>query len=199
MKERPILFSDPMVKAILEGRKTKTRRIIKFKDLKRNPDNDPWYRDHIWSWRNKSGLWTDHTQDGLLKKCPYGIQGDHLWVRESWAWNTGKLACHKEFIQYRADGEPLIWDQRWHPSIHMFRWMSRITLKIKTIHVERLQDISEEDAEKEGVDFLRHIPDADETLSAKQLFECLWCSINGEGSWNSNPYVFVIEFEKIKP
>ena len=88
---------------------------------------------------------------------------------------------------------------RGRPSIHMPRWASRILLEITAVRVERLQDISEEQAEAEGVNFLRYVPDADETLTAAQLFECLWSSINGDESWSANPWVWVVEFKRVTP
>lgn len=88
---------------------------------------------------------------------------------------------------------------RGRPSIHMPRWASRILLEITAVRVELLQEISEGQAEAEGVGFLRHALDADETLTAAQLFECLWSSINGDKSWHGNPWVWVVEFKRIEP
>lgn len=198
MKERPILFKGPMVTAILSGIKDRTRRLTGLENVNKNPS--AWEFVAMFTGEDDgcyyAGFKLKDSRDTWMQvKSQYGAPGDILWVRENWAY----IDDEGIFIQYQADGKPLKKDIRWHPSIHMCRYMSRITLKIKNITIERLQDISEEDTEKEGVEFLRHIPDADETLSAKQLFKCLWCSINGEDSWNSNPYVFVIEFERIIP
>jgi hypothetical protein len=199
MKERPILFKGPMVTGVLSGIKDRTRRLTGLENI--NKDPNAWQFVQMFTDEDDgcfyAGFKLKDSRDTWMKvKSQCGTVGDILWVRENWAY----LDDEGVFIQYQADGEPLktTRDNHWRPSIHMFRYMSRITLQITNITVERLQDITEEDAEKEGVDFLRHIPDADETLSAKQLFEILWESINGPDSWDSNPYVFVIEFERIK-
>ena len=87
----------------------------------------------------------------------------------------------------------------WRPSIHMPRWACRLVLEITDVRVERLQAISEADAEAEGVDFLRQVPDADDRLTAAQLFECLWVSINGQAGWDDNPWVWVVDFRRVQP
>jgi len=181
MTEKPILFSAPMVRAIIEGRKTQTRRVIKPQPEK---DLDPMTVIAAWD----AGF--------IDVKCPYGRTGDHLWVREQWQ-------TYKEFdkvrprdisnqapVQYPAtyDG----WDSKKRPSIFMPRWASRITLEITNVRVERLQDISEDDAWAEGLhgafDGLR--------LPSEQ-FKDLWEAIHGEQSWDKNPFVWVIEFKRI--
>jgi len=163
MKERPILFSSPMIRAILAGRKSQTRRAVKlgFTD---------WQRDHSLAMMvtGSDGMpcFTDAKAEpspammAMLrstpgKPCPYGAAGDALWVRETWAYS---LECngkdHDEEtlpIQYRADGDDVVDCGRWRPSIHMPRWASRITLPVTAIRVERLQEISEADARAEGV------------------------------------------------
>lgn len=202
VKERPILFSGPMVSAILEGRKTVTRRPVKIQprskgDIGSYGLGQPFIRHPDPTKRNP--------------ECPYGRPGDRLWVREAWAADaqvdsiTPRDLSHGEPIAYPADGSirqtgcAMISQGRGRPSIHMPRWASRILLEVTDVRVERLQDISEEQAEAEGVGFLRHVPDADETLTAAQLFECLWSSINGDDSWNGNPWVWVVEFRRIEP
>jgi len=173
MKERPILFSAPMVRAILEGRKTQTRRVVKNK--------------YSHDWR---------------RKCPYGQRGDMLWVRETWS------ETPEGDIVYRAT-DPA-WDNegtglKWKPSIHMPRWARRITLEITDVYVERLREISEADAFADGVDSMRYAftrKDLPTTLfpqSSKAQFKVLWESINGAGSWDANPWVWVISFEKANP
>lgn len=163
MKERPILFSGPMVRAILDGRKTQTRRVVK----------------------PRQGMLDDWT--GL--PCPYGKPGDRLWVRETCYFEQP----HGEVI-YRADPgsekalDPEFTGLRWRPSIHMPRWASRITLEIVNVRVERLQDIRVDDARAEGV-------------TAKwpvHGFRNLWQSINGFGSWDANPWVWVVEFRNME-
>ncbi|MFV0892431.1 hypothetical protein [Pseudomonas kurunegalensis] len=201
-KERPILFSGHMVRAILEGRKTVTRRPVKVQprtkgDIGSYGLGQPFIRHPDPTKRNP--------------ECPYGRPGDRLWVRETHKIATGKAGDSQACVRYEADGDyqakvlplpeaigPRTFD-RTRPSIHMPRWASRILLEITAVRVELLQDITEEQAEAEGVNFLRHVPDADETLTASQLFECLWSSINGDESWNGNPWVWVVEFKRIEP
>ncbi|HNX82643.1 MAG TPA: hypothetical protein PKL77_10925 [Candidatus Omnitrophota bacterium] len=204
MKERPILFSGAMVRAILNGRKTMTRRVIK-----------PQPPNSHWECMVKDYSLTVHTPDpGYVRfqhnidrnrewatpmiVCPYGTVGDRLWVRETFAgddWHG---------YVYRATepdalpcGDEIIF-KKWKPSIFMPREASRILLEIIDIRVERLNDISESDAENEGIGFLREIPDCDETMSSRELFEVLWESINGSGSWEKNPWVWVICFKRVE-
>lgn len=185
MKERPILFNAPMVRAILSGQKTQTRRgakPVKHPDL-----GNLYYPGAL--------VLEREPQHVIERACPYGQPGDRLRVRETHSYapdHDEPAGCAR--VLYAADGERY---GKLHPSIHMPRWASRILLEIVSVRVERLQDISEADAEAEGIDFLRRVPDADETLTAKELYECLWESINGAGSWNANPWVWAIEFKRI--
>ena len=175
MKTRPILFSAPMVRALLEGRKTQTRRIVKFGTL---PDGNT---------NNKAPI-------GL---CPYGKVGDFLWVRETWAlasratdlakvyYKAHENASHTEFHEFVDDAKVGKYQPTWprfKPSIHMPRWASRITLEITGVRVERLQDCSEADALAEGAK-----PD--------MPYGTIWKAINGQESWDANPWVWVIEFK----
>jgi hypothetical protein len=191
MKERPILFSTEMVKAILEGRKTQTRRVI-------NPQPD------------SRGLRSSNVPfedwHGREVKCPYGNVGDVLWVRESW---NGVRAFDGSFSHYRykADGDPLHNGMRWKPSIHMPKDAARIWLKITDIRVQRLHDITPMDAAEEGIEIypansvVQHWKDYMNIhkgmTTAVGSFVSLWCSINGTESWDSNPWVWVITFDKI--
>lgn len=235
MKERPILFSGPMVRAILEGRKTQTRRIVKPQP----PANVTRATMVPTTASGKSTMvWC---QDGPIDplngwnykerhpngwRCPYGMHGDRLWVREAFQplfadgvenhwetdWKTGKGYS----ISYPAtDGihEYLDADDNLKdackPSIHMPRWASRITLEITGIRVERLQDISEEDAAAEGSDrlitsncteqdrALLDLPLCDDANPYRNGFALLWESINGDGSWAANPWVWAIEFRRL--
>ena len=204
MKERPILFSGPMVKAILDGSKTQTRRGVKqdregLLDCKPTP---AW--DAFWQ----------------CVACPYGKPGDRLWVRETWQGplvddfesfvaNPDKFQ-NPEFCEYAADGGPApefitVDDeivQRWRPSIHMPRWASRILLEVTGVRVEKLRDISESDAKAEGA---RSADPAtgrecvlDPSMGSYRLhYRDIWESINGPGSWDANPWVWVIEFKVI--
>lgn len=185
MKERPILFSTEMVKAILDGRKTMTRRVIK---------PQPEYTECSYTVR-------------LRSKCPYGVIGDRLWVRETYFPNEGQTPN----IIYKADWNDrhetgIIFACAWKPSIFMPRKYSRITLEITNIRVERVQEISEEEAKKEGVgdpydyqdgDYY-DVLDFDGVEINKCAFAGLWDSINGKKyPWTKNPYVFVIGTKKI--
>lgn len=244
MKTKPILFSTQMVKAILEGRKTQTRRIIKPQPSKQLFDAN-------------MGYWSEEPKN--LKqpylKAKYQV-GDILWVRETWKVGSWNDFDEKVAFDYKAypdlkntpwvyyndydrflellskclcelDGlgiEPIVdednemfyykWEAgqspfKWKPSIHMPREAARIFLKVTGVRVERLQDISEEDAIAEGIERIADYgttgyklytqPDAAfSDIDAKWSFESLWHSINGEESWNENPFVWVYDFERIE-
>lgn len=192
MKERPILFSAPMVRAILDGRKTQTRRAAKPRGNPSTLLDGSWSDEYVLDPDNR---------DWLMRDFPYGQPGDRLWVKETF-FDTTPFRDAPLFggrtspIAYRADGE-FIGCHKWKPSIYMPRSVSRILLEVTGVRIERLQNISEADAEAEGVDFLRQVPDADETLTARQLYECLWDGINRDGSWDANPWVWVVEFRRI--
>ncbi len=229
MKEHPILFSGPMVRAILEGRKTQTRRVVK------NP-----YTEGIHAADSKN------VPNG--RYCPYGQPGDRLWVRETWrvgAWDETAFIA----VDYKADNharkewldvEDLetwerLWEQscedaekagfsmdeennyhwspgespcRWRPSIFMPRWASRITLEIISVRVERVQEINAEGAVAEGYPLGN--PEWAETPNEQQIkiarlsrigwYQTLWDSINGKSHpWDSNPWVWVVEFRPVAP
>lgn len=206
MKERPILFSGPMVRAILEGRKTQTRRIVKPQpadDVRtcNLPNNN------VTGWesslRHSYGPTTVHV-------CPYGNPGDRLWVREKWA--EMKWPPTGPRFVYSADKDCDF--TPWRPSIHMPRWASRITLEVASVRMERLQDISEADAIAEGIERVRgiergfkevtplwkHYTDPSfQGADQRGSFRSLWQSINGPESWAANPWVWVVEFKCIKP
>ena len=199
MRRHPILFSTEMVKAILEGRKTQTRRIIKSRHesgmfavstAKYEPDAVGYYHNRCVD----SLDWDEGTVDGGGILCPYGEVGDILWVREGWRYAGGyeskpdySVMDISQFV-YKADEE---WNGPFKPSIHMPKNACRIFLEITDIKVERLQDISESDCCKEGcgLPVLRDYK--------KPKFAALWKSINGDESWDKNPWVWVIEFKVI--
>ena len=213
MKERPILFSTLMVQAILEGRKTMTRRIVKPQ-----PDEDdnmvlglyhPTLVDSygdIFPGTEKFGLSNEH----YSIPGPYGKPGDVLWIRETWRPRTHSFPTGYAY-EYKAtakeDGVPV--DEPWKPSIFMPRQASRITLEITNVRVERLQDISDEDAVKEGIEVIHmaeptvpiykryDLKENKGTTNPFLSFQTLWKSINGKDSWDANPWVWVIEFKKI--
>lgn len=197
VKERPILFSGEMVRAIIEDRKTQTRRAIKGMAL-------DWLATDMFTPRfvaEDSGL------------CPYGYPGDRLWVRETWGVGTrpDPYAGWVDGFEYRADeayledGDYLpiyLNDEfdfseytpgKWRPSIHMPRAASRILLEVTGIRVERLKDITAADCVCEGIAF------ENDALTTYNKFRRLWQSINSPESWESNPWVWVIEFKKILP
>lgn len=172
MSEKPILFSGPMVKAIFEGRKTQTRRVVKRNAYGRVERNGK-------QW---------HIEDlDAVKACPYGVSGDRLWVKETFqivpTGHAGTMPI------YRADGDQdRIVPGKWKPSIFMPRTASRLTLEITGVRVERLQDISQSDAIAEGVE-------PDSNVTEQSIYAVLWDSINGEKHpRSSNPWVWVIAF-----
>ena len=151
MTEHPILFSGEMVRAILDGRKTQTRRV-----MKPQPELDTYMNDGSFCWVSaacKSAVDLGHS------RClgPYGVKGDRLYVREAWAAPPTvnnlqpSMISTKTAIVYRADGERN--EVKWRPSIHMPRWMSRITLEVTDVRIERIQDIDAADALYEGIEF----------------------------------------------
>ncbi|MBG5132971.1 hypothetical protein I5G13_09225 [Pseudomonas aeruginosa] len=223
MKERPILFSGPMVRAILEGRKTVTRRIAK---PVKHPDLGNIYAP--------GALVLEHEPQHVVDRaCPYGQPGDRLWVRETW---TDVNMCGAPALAYRADEdirdlmeEPGFLDDRgafnyddprvkpypfacwyaeldqarWRPSIHMPRWASRILLEITSVRVECLQDISEEQAIAEGPPGLAFpAPPGSHWVTEdgrRRAFMRLWDDVNGAGAWDANPWVWVVEFKRVTP
>lgn len=212
-KERPILFSGPMVRAILAGTKTQTRRVVKPPHSWVTPyaDGDKAKAFELFHAEVTGGFWIaadlnwdtgDHWQCGDERLSPNYLPGDRLWVKETFAeTDNGRF--------YRADGEEFldadggIFSGPWKPSIFMPRWASRLTLEITSVRVERLQDITEEDAIAEGVEKLSHgFRDYSGKLDAQlgqatTSYATLWESINGSGSWNVNPWVWAIEFKRI--
>jgi hypothetical protein len=195
MKERPILFSAPMVRAILEGRKTQTRRAIPENLLDKYYDYDDWCCAVGGSGGSDS---RQYEKEYFLERCKYGQPGDRLWVRETWARYNIDQDSHD--MAYKAT-VPSDWPKegRWRPSIHMPRWASRIDLEITGVRVERLNEISEADCIKEGIAPVSlHDLDCD-SIAPSTHFKALWESINGEGSWSRNPFVWVLEFKRVQP
>lgn len=183
-RERPILFSGPMVRAILEGRKTQTRRMVK-------PQPEP-FMQHMECHRDGTcevGESIDAPNYYQIH-CPYGAVGDRLWVRETFcACEMGDLG---PAVRYRADRTDWGKWRKWKPSTFMPRWASRITLEITGVRVERLHSISWEDCYAEGIT----AKDVDIGLP-NAAFLGLWESINGRKSAEANPWVWVIEFRKV--
>lgn len=214
-KERPILFSAPMVRALLDGTKTQTRRICRAAQLRddgtehRDADGWPLYDD------------SKVSEEEFVMPPPYGKPGDRLWVREAFrltdtfdADSPNRVAerCldagySKPWapLQFEADYDQRNWMNvgtptfptmspkagKLRPGIHQPRWASRIDLEVTGVRVERLQDISDADALAEGV--------AGHPDGPWHAYRSLWTLINGAGSWDANPWVWVVEFRRVRP
>lgn len=207
MKERGMIFNREMVRAILDGRKTQTRRIMKiqpsdgFHPTHNGYDldlNAHWYTPGV---VDKNGYLQPAKKDvfGVADEnegytCPFGAVGDRIWVRETFS----QVPDHEEpagcsAILYAADGNGPY--GKWVPSIHMPRWASRLTLEITCVRVERLRDLSEDDAKSEGI-----TPPSGGVLPGWEYrinFRDLWMSIYGADNWEANPWVWVIEFKVV--
>ncbi|HHL1466134.1 TPA: hypothetical protein ACQ3C4_004059 [Klebsiella pneumoniae] len=202
MKERGMIFNGEMVRAILDGRKTQTRRTVKPQ-----PDEDGLAKV-------TNGPWVDTSERNY--RCPFGAAGDRIWVRETWAEAGASAPDLKLYRANYPEHVPSIYENvppdeeiRWTPSIHMPRTASRILLEITDVRVERLNAISEEDAEAEGIDMeaLYDSQDCYDCIANHNMtgrptvtgaFKYLWESIYGEEGWKSNPWVWVIEFKRIE-
>lgn len=210
MTDRPILFSAPMVRALVDGHKTQTRRIAKFVERA----GDGW---HVHS--SGGGMWG--SDDRVVVKygpdyAPYVI-GDLLWVKETWQLHSrtsdlctvayrasvnhsGWTEAHEQFPDVLAGHlKPKPFQEGWRSPLHMFRWASRLTLIVTDVRVERLQDISEADALAEGI-----VPAMEGFAltkngecwgpTAKDSYRVLWDSINGDDAWEANPWVVAVSF-----
>lgn len=211
MRERPIPFKDWEVRAILGGRKSQTRRVIKRQpqyictdwNQSAEPGDKVIYRGQVCILRESHGRGKRDLGEltPVRCHCPYGVPGDRLWVKETWC-RTGSGDIH-----YRATQDasqiyaPLL---KWKSSMMMPRWVSRILLEVLSVRVQRLQDISEGDVNAEGIEGDSYLEElGTSTLdphSARIYFMELWDSINAKRgySWESNPYVRVIEFKRLK-
>lgn len=203
MRERPILFSAPMVRALLEGRKTQTRRVVK-------PQPEAYADGAGFAWGKKCGGGIEW----MAKWCPYGVPGDRLWVRETFSISTsvpisqmkGPLA--RRHLWFWADGNPEDGDwTRPKPSIFLPRWGSRLLLEITEVRVERLQAITNVESQAEGVTHWKcgHPDCFDERgtpgmhFGPRAAYMELWDSLNekrGYG-WDANPWVWVLEFKRV--
>ena len=203
MKTRPILFSGPMVRALLDGSKTQTRRIVKARADKNLGPRCVLQPHELAGEVNR----------GDYQNCPYGQPGNRLWVRETWSYFGGDEYMYQQEIAsvgYRAsqvDGLDHVPGGRWRASIHMPRWASRITLEITGVRVEKLQGISEADCIAEGCtknhnDYYWGGPHKagglKQMATAKQAYQDLWESINGPENWDANPWVWVVEFKRVE-
>lgn len=244
MKDIPILFSGTMVRAILEGRKTMTRRVVKPQPNCLNgkfefsgTQEGAWPEPNVWLALTPSGRFGTITPPYF--KCPYGNVGDRMWVRETFGYGSGynhkprklfyKCSCHDVPAAYCCDWGPddpsfgyIAPDDRWRPSIHMPRLASRITLEVTAVRVERLQEITEEDARCEGCLPVVEVDGSITCGTRKISFSKLWDSINADRpklpkdvnskryasvkrwlekhppcAWDDNPWVWVVEFRRI--
>lgn len=205
MSDLPILFSAPMVRALLAGTKTQTRRVIK---------PQPYGRISMLTSFNHGRMEIAFGPDMKAKDGgpkwwrPLAQAGDRLWVREAWRTHAHyddlgpSMMGGEEPIRYEADGAHQTWGYpaisnigRHRVGMHMPRWASRLTLYVTDVRVERLQDISEEDAVAEGVPAFMSSPS---NIPAMH-FQSIWESINGPGSWEANPWVWVVSFKRITP
>ena len=248
-KDRPILFSAPMVRALLASTKTQTRRIVKPQPPA-DKQRSAWYEPGIMGWAQEEVP----AQHWHRVRSPYGQPGDRLWVREAWGYFDPDCSGENQdddegpgmhdSPDLMEEGNPLrnfwrrrvayraTWEEpkygigpdkpaRWRPSIHMPRWASRITLEVTDVRVERLQDISEADAQAEGIERLPapviggwsglnrftlkgmgagacaglvswNAP------TATELYQRLWTEINGPESWDANPWVWAVSFRRVE-
>lgn len=224
MAERPMLMSAPMVRAILAGTKTQTRRVVKPQPLGDKP-RSAWFEPGVMGWAPPE----IPSQAWHRVRCPYGQPGDRLWVRETFMDLQGTGVEHRDSAgnrqryAYAADTRPGSYGDecrkdyglKWRPSIHMPRTASRILLEVTAVRVERLQDISESDAMAEGITTIwpdgprddggpnHYTVDVDHGhlngSTAATVYRMLWEWINGEGSWDANPWVWVVEFKRVTP
>lgn len=190
MNARPILFSAPMVRALLEGRKTQTRRAMKPQPVLSAAGTTWLWKDCVFTKTQPyCGVGASFARTPITS-CPYGQRGDLLWVRESYGrLNDGAILYP---ATYDMAQRPHL---KWKPSIHMPRALSRLTLEITGVRVERLQDISASDASAEGI-FTPEIGYANLGERAPIIqYGRLWEEINGAGAWDKNPFVWVLEFK----
>ncbi|WP_368937232.1 hypothetical protein [Morganella morganii] len=204
MKERGIIFNAEMVRAILEGRKTQTRRLVN--SVPTTHDFHGWIMSSTCAKDEGKAVWaigdSPLLKDPIRLNCPLGKIGDRLWVRETWQCGL----CTESTFAYKATHKPTDleegWNEKikWRPSSQMPRWASRILLEITGVRVERLQSISEEDAKADGFDNSQS--DAAHSIGwfekPIRTFRRAWENIYGADGWDSNPWVWVIEFKQIQ-
>lgn len=214
MKERPILFSAPMVRAILAGDKTQTRRVVKpqpYVDAMGNACWKGWNYGQTINGTPRFDTLASPIPDSRTKRvlCPFGKPGDRLWVRETWfdclTERTDAQRCTREEIYYRADGTPCFEGEEdlicWRSSIHMPRWASRLVLEITEVRVHRLQDISQDDAYAEGFQWGEKVRlkggwDKVWTTTPLSGFRDIWEKLHGADAWAQNPWVWAITFKR---
>lgn len=227
MRERPILFSGPMIRAILAGTKTQTRRVCSARVLEAiqfltgsSDGSEPTGLCQGSTPDNRLRIWSeDYPDEGSIAvDCPYGKPGDRLWARETWGftsqvradWSHTYSDHNKAFLRFAADGAQSD-VPRWRPSIHMPRWASRISLEVTSVRVERLHDIGTADALAEGIPqtageavalglFPENGPGHEwDNRTSVENYAHLWDQINGKRApWASNPWVWVVSFKRVE-
>lgn len=223
MTERGMIFNAEMVRAVLDGRKTQTRRIIQSpaknmqasgqKVIDYREPGDNWYGDHVFSMRNQSGTWCDYTSEQFLAKCPFGAVGDRLWVRETWMPDAPRDGTWGDVEFYGCKGSPLsmIPERFRKPEhcIHRASWDdSEMVGWTPSIHMPRWASRITLEITGVRVERLQDISESDcaaEGLGSpflrdykKSKFAALWQSIYGADSWQANPWVWVIEFKRVE-
>lgn len=215
MAERPILFNGSMVKAILAGTKTQTRRTVKLP--KESTIRGGWEAttiggpgvvdDQRLPVAEEVAIWNQTT--GKVIACPFGVVGDRLWVKEAIKLHDRQSEPGCDTAVYAADGQLTLldtwpWKRNALPGMFMPRGLSRLTLEITGVRVERLQAITEADALAEGVivgemqdAIVNNEPGRVAFFNARDAFASLWCGINGADSWRANPWVWVVEFKRV--
>lgn len=204
VRERPIIFTPENAQKVFEGTKTQTRRILK---------PQPAGNGDYWDLYNKGPEWAFWLNDNRMSEprtwpCPYGQPGDRLWIREHiWVpphisyrmWRDGADTWPKAMYRAEMDSNDVEFgkEHKWKskPSIHMPRWACRTVVELTEVRVERVQEITEEDAKAEGCE--PHAPSGFDGRVYRRPFECLWESINGKGSWALNPFVWVLSFRRL--
>ena len=207
MADRPIIFSAPMIRALLDGRKTQTRRIIKpspeFCGGGRSRDPQNWNDPDAWGWENyDEGCW-DLLSEGYTGR-PFYAPGDRLWCKEGCVVgfdiddNDRPIGDRKVWYRatdtglrwYDPDSESMLDNPPWKPSIHMPRWASRLTLLVTDVRVQRLQEISRGDAMEEGCPFANMA----DGPNPRDWYRGIWNSLHGPGAWDANPWVAALTF-----
>jgi hypothetical protein len=209
--EKPILFSTEMVEAIIKGNKTETRRTRGLEEINKNPND--WANIDIQWGIDKCYISAINRKSGEILdiKCPYGTIHTKIWIRETWAL-LDFLVHDQEGIVYKASEIGKDWEANdeawtWKPSIHMSKKYARIWLRIESIGIDRLKNITKEEAIAEGIQVLEndvqysykdYLSNQVYYFDPRNSFESIWDSINGEGAWDFNPWVWVIKFSKLK-
>ena len=189
----PIIMSPPMVRALLESRKTQTRRV-----MKPQPKPDDWggitwgpTKSMVRIGYSNNSAYLGKPHPVWLEKCPYGLPGDLLWVRETWRGAEGLPST----LGYRANYTEQRPPKGWKSSLFMPRWASRLTLELMEVRVQRLQDISCADAIAEGISPSGNCITIDcDTPDPRREYASLWESLHGKGSWDANPWVWALSF-----